>query len=51
MTVHDVQDVTQGEAAFRIRVQPPPNLLAIAEKLTRNLCRDAGFKNIAQAQY
>ena len=48
--VHYVRDVTQGEDASRIRVQPLPNLWAIARNLALNLYRDAGFQNMAQAQ-
>nr|WP_264328059.1 ISAs1 family transposase [Romeriopsis navalis] len=48
--VHYVRDVTQGEDASRIRVQPLPNLWAIARNLALNLYRDAGFQNMAQAK-
>ena len=48
--VHYVRDVTQGEDDSRIRVQPLPNLWAIARNLALNLYRDAGFENMAQAQ-
>lgn len=48
--VHYVRDVTQGEDASRIRVQPLPNNFAIARNLALNLYRDYGFDNMAQAQ-
>ena len=48
--VHYVRDVTQGEDASRIRVQPLPNNFAIARNLALNLYRDQGFGNMAQAQ-
>lgn len=48
--VHYVRDVTQGEDASRIRVQPLPNILALARNLALNLYRDHGFNNMAQAQ-
>ena len=48
--VHHVRDVTQGEDASRIRVQPLPNNFAIARNLALNLYRDHGFANMAQAQ-
>ena len=48
--VHYVRDVTQGEDASRIRVQPLPNNFAIARNLALNLYRDHGFVNMAQAQ-
>nr|WP_293209148.1 MULTISPECIES: ISAs1 family transposase [unclassified Microcoleus] len=48
--VHYVRDVTQGEDASRIRVQPLPNLFALARNLALNLYRDQGFDNMAQAQ-
>ena len=48
--VHYVRDVTQGEDASRIRVQPLPNNFAIARNLALNLYRDHGFTNMAQAQ-
>jgi hypothetical protein len=48
--VHYVRDVTQGEDASRIRVQPLPNIFASARNLALNLYRDHGFVNIAQAQ-
>jgi predicted transposase YbfD/YdcC len=48
--VHYVRDVTQGEDASRIRVQPLPNLFATARNFALNLYRDAGFNNMAQAQ-
>ena len=48
--VHYVRDVTQGEDASRIRVQPLPNNFAIARNLALNLYRDYGFVNMAQAQ-
>ncbi|MGB3297747.1 MAG: ISAs1 family transposase [Phormidesmis sp.] len=48
--VHYVRDVTQGEDASRIRVQPLPNNWALARNLALNLYRDYGFDNMAQAQ-
>ena len=48
--VHYVRDVTQGEDASRIRVQPLPNNFASARNLALNLSRDHGFDNMAQAQ-
>ena len=52
--VHYVRDVTQGEDASRIRVQPLPNNFALARNLSRNLSlnlyRNHGFDNMAQAQ-
>ena len=48
--VHYVRDVTQGEDASRIRVQPLPNLFALSRNLALNLYRDSGFENMAQAQ-
>jgi predicted transposase YbfD/YdcC len=48
--VHHVRDVTQGEDAARIRVQPFPNIFALARNLALNLYRDQGFENMAQAQ-
>ncbi|MBE9170742.1 ISAs1 family transposase [Pleurocapsales cyanobacterium LEGE 06147] len=48
--VHYVRDVTQGEDKSRIRTTPLPQLLALARNLAINLYRDAGFKNMAQAQ-
>ena len=48
--VHYVRDVTQGEDASRIRVEPLPNNFAIARNLALNLYRDYGFVNMAQAQ-
>lgn len=48
--VHYVRDVTQGEDASRIRVQPLPNLFALGRNLALNLYRDSGFENMAQAQ-
>jgi len=48
--VHHVRDVTQGEDASRIRVQPLPNLFALARNLALNLYRQQGFHNMAQAQ-
>lgn len=48
--VHYVRDVTQGEDASRIRVQPLPNNFSIARNLALNLYRDYGFVNMAQAQ-
>jgi len=48
--VHYVRDVTQGEDASRIRIQPLPNLFALARNLALNLYRDHGFVNMAQAQ-
>lgn len=48
--VHHVRDVTQGEDASRIRVQPLPNLFTLSRNLALNLYRDYGFDNMAQAQ-
>ena len=48
--VHHVRDVTQGEDASRIRVQPLPNNFALARNLALNLYRNYGFDNMAQAQ-
>ena len=48
--VHYVRDVTQGEDASRIRVQPLPNNFASARNLGLNLYRDHGFDNMGQAQ-
>jgi hypothetical protein len=48
--VHYVRDVTQGEDASRIRVQPLPNIFALARNFTLNLYRENGHSNIAQAQ-
>ena len=48
--VHYVRDVTQGEDASRIRVQPLPNNFALARNLALNLYRDYGFDNMAPAQ-
>ena len=48
--VHYVRDVTQGEDASRIRVDPLPNIFAIGRNLALNLYRDHGFENMAQAQ-
>jgi predicted transposase YbfD/YdcC len=48
--VHYVRDVTQGEDVSRIRVQPLPNLFALARNLALNLYRNQGFDNMAQAQ-
>lgn len=48
--VHHVRDVTQGEDASRIRVQPLPNIFALERNFTLNLYRQEGFKNMAQAQ-
>jgi predicted transposase YbfD/YdcC len=48
--VHYVRDVTQGEDASRIRVDPLPNLFALARNLALNLYRQAGDENMAQAQ-
>ncbi len=48
--VHYVRDLTQGEDASRIRVQPLPNIFALARNLALNLYRDHGFNNMAQAQ-
>lgn len=48
--VHYVRDVTQGEDASRIRVQPLPNIFALARNLALNLYRQHDFENIAQAQ-
>jgi hypothetical protein len=49
--VHYVCDVTQGEDASRIRVQPLPNLFALARNLALNLYRKHDFENMAQAQH
>lgn len=48
--VHYVRDVTQGEDKSRIRTKPLPQIMAIARNLALNLYRDAGFKNMAQAE-
>jgi hypothetical protein len=48
--VHYVRDVTQGEDASRIRVQPLPNIFALARNLALNLYRKHDFENMAQAQ-
>jgi predicted transposase YbfD/YdcC len=48
--VHYIRDVTQGEDASRIRVQPLPNIFALGRNLALNLYRDQGFDNMAQAQ-
>lgn len=48
--VHHVRDVTQGEDASRIRVQPLPNIFATAHNLALNLYREQGLDNMAQAQ-
>ena len=48
--VHYVRDMTQGEDASRIRVQPLPNNFALARNLALNLYRNHGFDNMAQAQ-
>lgn len=48
--VHYVRDVTQGEDASRIRVQPLPNLFALARNLALNLYREQRETNMAQAQ-
>jgi predicted transposase YbfD/YdcC len=48
--VHYVRDVTQGEDASRIRVQPLPNIFALARNLALNLYRNYDFDNMAQAQ-
>ena len=48
--VHYVRDVTQGEDASRIRIQPLPNNFALARNLSLNLYREHGFDNMAQAQ-
>ena len=48
--VHYVRDVTQGEDAYRIRVDPLPNIFAIGRNLALNLYRDHGLENMAQAQ-
>jgi predicted transposase YbfD/YdcC len=48
--VHYVRDVTQGEDASRIRIDPLPNILAIARNLALNLYRNHGCTNMAQAQ-
>lgn len=48
--VHYARDVTQGEDASRIRVQPLPNVFALARNLALNLYRNHGFDSMAQAQ-
>jgi len=48
--VHYVRDVTQGEDASRIRVEPLPNIFALARNFALNLYRENGSKNMAQAQ-
>jgi predicted transposase YbfD/YdcC len=48
--VHYVRDVTQGEDASLIRIQPLPNLFSLARNLALNLYRQQGFDNMAQAQ-
>lgn len=48
--VHYVRDVTQGEDASRIRVEPLPNIFALARNFTLNLYRENGLSNMAQAQ-
>ena len=48
--VHYVRDVTQGEDKSRIRTLPLPQFMAIARNLALNLYRNAGFKNMAQAE-
>ena len=48
--VHYVRDVTQGEDKSRIRTKPLPQIMAIARNLALNLYRDAGLKNMAQAE-
>ena len=48
--VHCVRDVTQGEDKSRTRISPLPQILAVARNLALNLCRDAGFSNMAQSQ-
>ena len=48
--MHYVRDVTQGEDASRIRVEPLPNIFSIGRNLALNLYRDNGFKNMAKAQ-
>ncbi len=48
--VHYVRDVTQGEDKSRIRTKPLPQIMAIAKNLALNLYRNAGFKNMAQAE-
>jgi hypothetical protein len=48
--VHYVRDVTQGEDASRIRVQPLPNIFALGRNLALNLYREQDFENMAQAQ-
>ncbi|PZD70655.1 hypothetical protein C1752_10376 [Acaryochloris thomasi RCC1774] len=48
--VHHVRDVTQGEDNSRIRVQPLPNIFALARNLALNLYRHNDFDNMAQAQ-
>jgi predicted transposase YbfD/YdcC len=48
--VHYVRDVTQGEDASRIRMQPLPQLFAVARNFALNLYRLNEFTNMAQAQ-
>lgn len=48
--VHYVRDVTQGEDASIIRINPLPQIFAIARNFTLNLYHDQMFKNMAQAQ-
>ncbi len=48
--VHYVRDVTQGEDASGIRVQPLPNIFTLARNLALNLYRENGYQNMAQAQ-
>jgi hypothetical protein len=48
--VHYVRDVTQGEDASRIRMQPLPQIFAVARNFVLNLYRSNGIANMAQAQ-
>ncbi len=45
-----IRDVTQSEDKSRIRTKPLPQIMAIAKNLALNLYRNAGFKNMAQAE-
>jgi hypothetical protein len=48
--VHYVRDVTQGEDASRIRMQPLPQVFAVARNFALNLYRSNNFDNMAQAE-
>ena len=48
--VHYVRDVTQGEDASRIRMQPLPQIFAVARNFALNLYRSNEFDNMAQAE-